>query len=55
MKDGVVLDIETLGSVNNSLVLSLAMVAVDTTKDYTFAELIKDPDPVSSIRSLVSV
>ena len=42
MKDGVVLDLETLGSVNNSVILSVGMVAVDSTKDYTFDELIKD-------------
>ena len=42
MKDGVILDIETLGSVNNSVVLSVGMVAVDSTKDYTFDELIRD-------------
>ena len=42
MKDGGVLDLETLGSVNNSVILSVGMVAVDSTKDYTFDELIKD-------------
>ena len=42
MKDSVVLDIETLGSVNNCVVLSVGMVAVDSTKDYTFEELIEN-------------
>ncbi|SVD06981.1 uncharacterized protein METZ01_LOCUS359835, partial [marine metagenome] len=40
MKDTVILDIETLGSVNNCVILSVGMVAVDSTKDYTFKELI---------------
>ena len=42
MKDTVVLDIETLGSVNNSVVLSVGMVAVDSKHDYTFKELIEN-------------
>lgn len=42
MKDIVVLDIETLGSVNNSVILSVGMVACDSTKDYTFKELIEN-------------
>ena len=42
MKDTVILDIETLGSVNNCVVLSVGMVAVDSTKDYTFDELIEN-------------
>ena len=42
MKDGVILDIETLGNVNNCVILSVGMVAVDSTKDYTFDELIKE-------------
>ncbi len=42
MKDTVILDIETLGSVNNSVILSVGMVAVDSKVDYTFDELIKD-------------
>ena len=42
MKDTVVLDIETLGSVNNSVILSVGMVAVDSAHDYTFKELIDD-------------
>ena len=42
MKDTVVLDIETLGSVNNSVVLSVGMVAIDSIHDYTFKELIED-------------
>ena len=42
MKDSIVLDIETLGSVNNCVVLSVGMVAVDSTKDYTFEELIEN-------------
>ena len=42
MKDTVILDIETLGSVNNSAILSVGMVAVDSKEDYTFDELIKD-------------
>lgn len=42
MKDTVVLDIETLGSVNNSVVISVGMVAVDSNVDYTFDELIKN-------------
>ena len=40
MKDTVILDIETLGSVNNCVILSVGMVAVDSTEDYTFKELI---------------
>ena len=40
MKDTVVLDIETLGSVNNSVILSVGMVAVDSDKDYEFKDLI---------------
>ena len=40
MNDSVVLDIETLGSVNNCVILSVGMVAIDSTKDYTFKELI---------------
>jgi hypothetical protein len=40
MNDSVVLDIETLGSVNNCVILSVGMVAVDSTEDYTFKELI---------------
>ena len=42
MKDTVVLDIETLGSVNNSVILSVGMVAVDSAHDYTFKELIEN-------------
>ena len=42
MKDTVVLDIETLGSVNNSVVLSVGMVAGDSKHDYTFKELIEN-------------
>ena len=42
MNDSVVLDIETLGNVNNCVILSVGMVAVDSTKDYTFDELIKE-------------
>ena len=42
MKDIVVLDIETLGNVNNSVILSVGMVACDSTKDYTFKELIEN-------------
>ena len=42
MKDTVVLDIETLGSVNNSVILSVGMVAVDSDVDYTFKELIEN-------------
>ena len=42
MKDSIVLDIETLGSVNNCVVLSVGMVAVDSSKDYTFEELIEN-------------
>jgi len=42
MKDTVVLDIETLGSLNNSVILSVGMVAVDSSEDYEFADLIKD-------------
>ena len=42
MKDVVVLDIETLGSVNNSVILSVGMVACDSHHDYTFKELIEN-------------
>ena len=42
MKDIVVVDIETLGSVNNSVILSVGMVACDSTKDYTFKELVEN-------------
>ena len=42
MKDTVILDIETLGSVNNCVVLSVGMVAVDSTEDYTIEELIEN-------------
>jgi len=41
MKDTVVLDLETLGSLNNSVILSVGMVAVDSAEDYEFADLIK--------------
>ena len=44
MKDTVILDIETLGSVNNSVILSVGMVAVDSKVDYTFDELINRND-----------
>ena len=42
MRDTVVLDIETLGSVNNSVVLSVGMVAVNSDHDYTFKELVEN-------------
>lgn len=42
MKDTVVLDIETLGTLSDSVIMSVGMVAVDSEKDYTFEELLKD-------------
>lgn len=40
--DSALLDIETLGTHADSVVLSVGIVAVDSTKDYTYDELIKN-------------
>lgn len=40
--DSAVLDIETLGTNASAVVLSVGIVAVDSTKDYEYEELIRD-------------